>query len=368
MKILKTLYICELIFCIVSCFLCGAEWIEISFSNILSTYYAYFYLFVAIVLIWVEYICTKKISKEIYVTIGFIFVSLMYLKNIFAVNKSCFVLNIFCIINNICELSMIKNKKGTVNFPFLSYEEQREQSLNYLRFILSLVIIPYMLTIAGLKVSYAILCNVPYVLILLFISIKKSKKNELNKLLQEVNSKAMYKDFEAKVNEILKRDLETETVLYLLIIKTGLLLNYDQLKGMELYKSIRYPHNKSNQFLYNILSITYAEKENNYAMCHEILNKMNKTVFNKKIVSKLEKEILIRETFDTIDAIEKEFPINTEYKLQNIDNASLLAIYYEKQKNKEKAIYYANYVLSQKTDMEEFYNLANKVIEESKNY
>ncbi len=368
MKILKTLYICELIFCIVSCFLCGAEWIEISFSNILSTYYAYFYLFVAIVLIWVEYICTKKISKEIYVTIGFIFVSLMYLKNIFAVNKSCLVLNIFCIINNICELSMIKNKKGTINFPFLSYEEQREQSLNYLRFILSLVIIPYMLTIAGLKVSYAILCNVPYVLILLFNSIKKSKKNELNKLLQEVNIEAIYKDFETKINEILKRDLETETVIYILIIKAGLLLNYDQLKGMELYKSIRYPHNKSNQFLYNILSIAYAEKENNYAMCHEILNKMNKTVFNKKIVSKLEKEILIRETFDTIDEIEKEFPINTEYKLQNIDNASLLAIYYEKQKNKEKAIYYANYVLSQKTDMEEYYSLGNKVIEESKNY
>ena len=368
MKILKTLYICELIFCIASCLLCGAEWIEISFANILSTYYAYFYLFVAIVLIWVEYICTKKISKGVFVTIGFIFVSLMYLKNIFAVNKSCLVLNVFCIINNICELSMIKNRKGTINFPFLSYEEQREQSLNLLRFILCLVAIPYLLTITGLKVSYAILCNIPYVLISFFISIKKSKKTELNKLLQEVNIKAIYKDFETKINEILNRDLETETVLYLLIIKSGLLLNYDQKKGMELYKSIRYPHNKSNQFLYNILSITYAEKETNYTMCHEILKKINKTVFNKKIISKLEKEILILESFNTVAAIEKEFPINTEYKLQNIDNASLLAIYYGKQKNKDKAIYYANYVLSQKTDMEEFYNLVNKVIEESKNY
>ena len=180
-------------------------------------------------------------------------------------------------------------------------------------------------------------------------------------------------EFHEKLRELRKsRGLTQEELAEALFVSRTAISKWESRRGYPSIDSLkeisRYFAVSIDDLLSGEQLITIAEKENNYAMCHEILNKMNKTVFNKKIVSKLEKEILIRETFDTIDAIEKEFPINTEYKLQNIDNASLLAIYYEKQKNKEKAIYYANYVLSQKTDMEEYYSLGNKVIEESKNY
>lgn len=367
MKYIKPLYICQLIFSITICLLCSLEFNEISFYNILSTYYAYIYLLVTIALIWIECIYSKKLSKGIYVTAGFVFVSFMYFKGIFAVTKSIMIVSIFCIINNIFELTKIKNKNGKIPFPFMSYEEQKENTIKLISFIFCIILIPFLLVIPGLKVWQAILCDIPYILIAFTTLVLKENKKEINLLINEVSNNLMYKDFEAKINQILSRDVELDTVIYLNIMKASLLLNYNKEEGIKLFNNIKRSNNATISMMYDMLAISCAQAENDTEKCHKIINNLKVTFLNKKVINKVIKRINILETNEVIQNIDKEYTLNEKYLIQNVENAILLASYYAKQKNKEKVSFYTNYVLNQKTDMVEYYNICNKILEELNN-
>lgn len=288
-------------------------------------------------------------------------------------NAACFCFGLIAFFVSVFNLFTMKKVKTSndeeKNVLPIGIYSKKQQITNLVGFtlVLLIAIVTAMLLVKYTNLHYGFICliEIPIVFVLFMIVVIISLQfNPFFKAIKAVNNQLNFKDFSLSLDQIASSKLHEETINYLEIIRANYMFAYNKKEGINHFEKTIMPTAKLYMADYLLIEIAYAINKEDYNKAHEILATFKEKYprYNKNKLLTIETNLKIFETKDIIDNIETLFPTNTKNNFLNINNASILATYYLKQDNREKALNYANYLLNIKTDMVEFYNLANDII------
>lgn len=207
-----------------------------------------------------------------------------------------------------------------------------------------------LLTIVGLVV---VLSGI-YVTINTFI-------NPIPKILTEFSFYLNYDLFDRKLTLIEKNKINDDTKNYILTLKANVLSAINVKESNELFETIKEPKFKNYKKVYELVQIYYYINKQDFENANACLTNYKSKYRKDKNIPLIEKTIKVYSSEEKIDGIEQIFKINSYSIFDNLNNANLLAYYFDKQKDKEKALYYASMILEKKTCLEEFNKLASAI-------
>lgn len=190
------------------------------------------------------------------------------------------------------------------------------------------------------------------------------KIDPFRQMLIKMNRDAIYRDFEDRMNGLLKTNLHPETINYLNIIKSNFLAMVNNEESIVLFESTTYPTFKQYKVEYEIIEPVKYYNAGDFKKAQELIEVFERKYPKNKGFHALKEMIRLQDVNEVKDDIEKEFNINSPMKFANLVHANYLLDYYSKRGNAEKAKYYAEFLLASNSDLEKCNKNARKVLEQ----
>lgn len=336
-------------------------------------------LCILLILNLIEFVKDKPFFRTGYLLIAVIFCSLMFTDGINEVNASCWLLGLiyapFILVKYIKtkapknEKTLNENKIKTLPVAVYSKKQYITNILvtygiigiSTLVVILAIFLWKWKVgTIVGVIVGGIVLTFA----LALIISIKN---NAVRKLLVKMNNTACYETFEQDLNELLKENLHPETINNLKVVQSNILTTKNKQASIDLFNEASIPTNSIFKLQYDMIEPVKYFNEENYDKAIELIKNFETNHPKNKSFDQLKEQIRLKDLSIINDKVEDIFNINTPFKFSNIINANFLLDYYEKRGHMEKAKYYAEFILSLHTDLDECNNSAKKVLSKMEN-
>ncbi len=263
----------------------------------------------------------------------------------------------------------IKNEEGKLPYGTCSEKERKKFIKTFLLSLLALVIvlieIIFEIAINNLVIGLILIWFI-VTLYILFLITNKMNNDPLIKANNKFYETLNFEEFEKSIEEISKENLHSETIKLVMCYYANNLFTVDMKKAIEIIDNIDIPTSNFVRHLYDIMQILkYVNLDNQEEVkCLLDIYNSNKK-YNKLQFSQMKKQInkvyISRYTEEVIEKLnEDKKPAN---KFLEIDKYLGLMLYYDKRKNKEKAIYYANKILEMNSNLHEYNNSAKQILE-----
>lgn len=199
---------------------------------------------------------------------------------------------------------------------------------------------------------------------LLFVDLKN---NVLNRAVVKMNKEAIYADFEKDLGKIMSENLHPDTIKYITIIKSNYLAAVNKQESIVLFDQVSEITSRSLRIQQEMIEPMKCFNEENYVKAKELIDIFEAKYPKNKGLRLLKEMIRLQDINQVKEDVEVDFTINTPFKCTKINNAHFLMEYYSRRENIEKAKYYAEFILSLNTDLEEFNRSAREVLNISQN-
>lgn len=224
------------------------------------------------------------------------------------------------------------------------------------------IIVLYLIWVFALNLNPFVGLLLVFVITVIIIYILFVKLNKFNCAIKKINEEAIFNDFKNSLDLLLAENLHPETRGYVKTIYSNYLGSVNKEESIKMFDSITRPNNKIYATMYDTMELLYYIKKKEYETTKNVLTKYRiKYPKNNAFCNNVDLIIQIENTNNIINNVEQSFPINTSFKFQNISNAYTLAYYYKSRNDLNKAIYYADVILSNKSDLEEYNKFANEI-------
>lgn len=255
-----------------------------------------------------------------------------------------------------------KEKEKTLPDGIYSNKQMIMQSIGIM-IVFVLVSIVVILNIFNLIpfqpwILYLILFVVSFIFLFIFMIIF----NPLNKVFKYINIELSYSKFKKGLFEIKNNKLHPNSINYLNIAFSNYTFVYDVDLACKLFEECQVPKNKAQKRIYDVVNVNYYICKNNYDAAKQIIDNLKEKKINHSIVTNLENYLKVMLTDEEIVNIEELINYSKRTNFLNIGNYFTLMIYYNTRGNQNKAIEYANKIISANTDFKYYNNEANKVI------
>ena len=270
---------------------------------------------------------------------------------------------IYLIISFVSFLIANKNKEKIIKYPKLSFSRKHNGVITFGTLIGSAIAI-----VVAHFVTYN---DLPFILVVLYIFffsiiffVLVYKSNPLNKVLIKFYKSCDPNEFAEDV-EILLEDpnLYIENKNYINILKFNYYIASNNDKAKELLEIIKKPKMKLYLYTYAVTKFCYYLYNDELVKAREIVEKYKKSKGRlKKIVTVMENDLKVFEGKETINNLDKLYPIHGKNNLKKAVSTYMLMNYYLRRNNLDKAKEYAKMFLDINTKFERFNNNAKKTL------
>lgn len=372
---LMIVYFLELMLVLVLCMMCYFGNLHDDYGLILTGFLAYLpmSIFILIILLLIgESFISKKIPLFRFIYIGFTIVLaiMMYMDDggLPFFNVTLWFLSIPLAIIQV--IVIIKN-------GFLSKEDNLNTNRTLPVGIFSkrhfILIIMAVLILVGLILAATALINTvswpPFVLYLIAIIlgialliVVSYKGSPITAVLHEINQNLSYAEFKKKADLLKQNRLHPETINYLNLILANYTFVINKEEAFGYFEISFEPTYKPYVQWYKPIRILYFIHKEKYEEANKYIIDFNKNKRNIPLSLNLERLIIINNTSEEIDNIESLYPLNNKLIFSSVVNCQILMKYFYSRCNNEKALEYANKLLSYNSDFTEYNNLALEII------
>lgn len=253
-------------------------------------------------------------------------------------------------------IQRVPSVKGKLNF---SYASKRHRMLSYLTLILSFGIGAIFLFLK-IHTAFRICLFLGIALILYFICLILI--NPVNHALRKMNQTANYNEFEIKIKSFYQEPLHPDMLSYLSTLHANYMFTVDKDKAAQLFEGIEKPTFASYLLTYCQIEIVYDINTEKFEEAQAAIERYSKQYpKNVNLFKNYERSIRILGTKDPIANIETLYPLNTKQQFLNLVNAYILMKYYWLRED-ERAKKYAEYILSNTTELLYYIQIAKEVL------
>lgn len=251
------------------------------------------------------------------------------------------------------------------NILQVGFFNRKQRKQTYLVFGLSFLVaflVVFLLDIC-FEVGLLISMLIAFPLVFAFIMIGNVYVNPLQKAIKIFHKDLDFNKFESTILELKENNLHPDSLSYLQLIYTNYLSTVSATSSIEHFAEITKPVYKPYRIIYDMFAVINAINQEDLNLSLAKIQEFKEEFPNQKInIATTERAIKVFLTEETINDMEKLYPINKKFALVNVINANVLMVYYKKRHDDEKAQYYAKYVLDNTQTLTQYINDAKEVL------